>query len=556
MLFLTTVLALFPVVLAIFSILLFDVAMVGRSGETLVGVMALTLVAVAFMTAFAYLRSQALRHLADSLDIRLGEAAIEARSHAGNPDGSLAEDMQITQALDAMRRALSCQGASAALDLAALIPLLIVMIFLSAWLALTLLLGVLIMASLLYRAARRIRAANRMLLPMLSDRHVVTESHRRHSELVRGLGMRPDVVMARRRSTRRFAVLEQQISDVETVNILVQDTMAVIMFILLMIIGAWLAMTDKASPGVVLAAAILGWRSLAPLVRVSEYLKPLVDGHDAFRNLGRLLDAVSVRVDRTALPSPSSTLSVEQLAVAPPGTRTVVLRDAAFRLSAGDVLGIIGMSGSGKSSLLKALANIWPTVAGKIRLDDAALDQWQPDQLARHIGYMPQTLDLFSGTIAQNISRFDPAATAEAVIAAGAAAKIHDMIVRLPQGYETSIGEDGVTLSVAQRQLLALARALYRDPFLVLLDEPATHLDGRGQQALSQAIADAKARGAIIVIVGNASATVDVAEQIMVLRDGAVQDFGPKQDVRQRLLEGRNPPRSQEASRPSADAKE
>lgn len=556
LLFLTAVLAMLPVALAIFCILLFDVTMVGRSAETLIGVTALTLVALAFMTAFSYLRSRALDHLADGLDIRLGEAAIEARSRAGNPDGSLAEDMQISHALDSLRRALASRGMPAMLDMAAFIPLLVVMIFLSVWLALALFLGGLLMTVMLYRTAKHVRSANRVLLPMLSDRHVNTENHRRHTELVRGLGMRPEVVMARRRSARRYAILEQQISRVEGVNAMSQETLALVMFVLLMVIGAWLAILDRASPGVVLAAGILGWRSLLPLVRVSESLKLLVEGHDAFRNLGRLLDATPFPAGKTVLPSPAASLGVEQVTLAPPGTRTVVLRDASFRLTAGDVLGIIGVSGSGKSSLLRALANIWPVVAGKIRIDDAALDQWPPDQLAQHIGYMPQTIDLFNGTIAQNIARFDPQATADDVIAAASAANIHEMIVRLPQGYETGVGEDGVTLSVAQRQLLALARALYRDPFLVLLDEPATHLDGRGQQALSQAIANAKARGAIIIIVGNASATVDVAEQIMVLRDGAVQDFGPKQDVRQRLLDGRKPAPSPRVSVPPSDGEE
>ncbi|WP_145198774.1 type I secretion system permease/ATPase [Sphingobium sp. B2] len=556
LLLLSGALALLPVILAIFAILVFDVTMVGRSAESLLGVVALTIVALVFMTAFAYMRAHILMQFANGLDIRLGKATIEARSRFTAPDGSLAEDMQITYALDRLRRAIAGNGVSGLLDIGAFVPLLIVMIILSGWMALGLFVGGVVMAALLYRAWRRILGVMVDLLPALGERHVMAETHRRHADLVRALGMRSDVVMARRRSARRYAMLDQQIYQIETASVIGGQAMMIAMFVILTAIGAWLAIADKASPGVVLAAAVLGMGALRPFVTVAGHLQELAEGREAWRNLRQLLDIGPWPDRKLSLPAPTQSLSVENVAVGPPGTRTIVIRDVSLKLGAGTVLGVIGMAGAGKSSLLRALAGIWPAVAGKVRIDDAALDQWSDDELTRHIGYLPQTIDLFSGTIAENIARFAPSATSEEVIAAATAANAHDMIVRMPQGYATPVGEEGVKLSVAQRQRVALARALYGDPFLILLDEPATHLDGKGQQALGQTIVAARARGAIVVIVGNASATVDVADYIMVLRDGAMQDFGPKQDVRQRLLEGRKPVQAAQEQTPPKGGEE
>lgn len=539
--FLTLALALLPVALALFCILVFDVAMVGRSGESLLGILLLTMATLAFMTAFAYLRARILMQFATALDIRLGHAAIEARSRFTAADGGLAEDMLISHMLDGLRRAISGRGASALLDLGTIIPLLIVTAILSGWMALTLFIAFIVVGALLLRAWRRARVGTDALLSAVGSRHVTTETHRRHAELIRALGMRPDIVLSRRRVARRVALLDQAFGRQETTGTIIGQGLVDAAFVILIVVGAWLAIDDKASAGVVIAAAVIGTRAMAPLVTLNGHLQELADGLQAWRCLNRLITLAPAEIHKLSLPAPTASVVVEQIAVAPPDTRTVVLRDVSFDISAGAVLGVIGMTGSGKSSLLRAMAGIWPVLTGKIRIDDAALDQWPDDQITRHIGYLPQTIDLFSGTIAENIARFAPDATSEAVVAAAIAAHAHDMIVRLPQGYATQVGEEGVRLSVAQRQRVALARALYGDPFLLLLDEPATHLDGRGQQALGSAIVAAKARGAVIIMVGNAAATVDIADYIMVLRDGGMQDFGPKQDVRQRLLEGRKP---------------
>jgi ATP-binding cassette subfamily C protein len=228
-----------------------------------------------------------------------------------------------------------------------------------------------------------------------------------------------------------------------------------------------------------------------------------------------------------------------------------VLQGVSAKLVAGDGLGIIGPSASGKSCLARTLVGVWPAARGTVRLDGAALDQWDPERLGAHIGYLPQDIELFDGTIGQNIGRFDPQAPAQAVIAAATAAGAHDMILRLPQGYDTPVGEAGFKLSAGQRQRIALARALYGDPFLVVLDEPNSNLDAEGENALNGAMRSVRARGGILIVIAHRPSALAPVDQVMVLRNGQVHAFGPKETVLKQVLQqpaGPQPPAAQQPS--------
>lgn len=207
------------------------------------------------------------------------------------------------------------------------------------------------------------------------------------------------------------------------------------------------------------------------------------------------------------------------------------MQDVAFSLKGGDGLGIIGPSASGKSSLARLMVGVWQPVRGKVRLDRAALDQWSPEALGQHIGYLPQNVELFDGTIAENISRFQAEADADAIIAAARSAGVHQLIVSLPEGYETSIGEAGASLSAGQRQRVALARALYRDPFLVVLDEPNSNLDSEGEEALTVAILGVRSRGGIAVVIAHRASALAAVDKVLVLNQGRQLAFGPKDEV-------------------------
>jgi ATP-binding cassette subfamily C protein len=214
-----------------------------------------------------------------------------------------------------------------------------------------------------------------------------------------------------------------------------------------------------------------------------------------------------------------------------------VVQDTSFILRAGQGLGVIGPSASGKSSLARGIVGVWLPARGKVRLDGAALEQWPGESLGPHVGYLPQDIELFDGSVARNISRFDPDADSEAVIAAAEAACVHDLIVRLPDGYETRVGEGGVAISAGQRQRIALARALYGNPFLIVLDEPNSNLDAEGDEALTRAILAARARGAIVIVIAHRPSALLGVDLLLAMANGRVQAFGPKEEVLQKVLD-------------------
>ena len=256
-----------------------------------------------------------------------------------------------------------------------------------------------------------------------------------------------------------------------------------------------------------------------------------------------LLAVVPPESERMPLQPPHKSLVVENANVVPPGAQKPVVRDASLTLHAGSGLGVIGPAASGKSSLARMLVGYWAPTHGKVCLDGASLDQWPPDTLGRHIGYLPQDVELLSGTVAQNISRFEPMAAPEAVRAAAAAAGVHEMIVSLPDGYGTQIGERGAVLSAGQAQRIALARALYRDPFLVVLDEPNSNLDAEGEAALTQAILGVRARRGIVIVIAHRPSAIAGVDLLLAMKEGRAVAFGPKDEVLAKVLQREQPPR-------------
>src|SRR5580704_991171 len=244
------------------------------------------------------------------------------------------------------------------------------------------------------------------------------------------------------------------------------------------------------------------------------------------------------------LQPPQRTLIVQNGAVTGPGGSKVICQDINFTLPGGKALGVIGPTASGKSSLARMLVGVWSPLRGTVRLDGATLDQWSPETLGRHVGYLPQDVELFPGNVAQNIARFEDPPNPEAVLAAAQAAGVHDLIVNLPDGYETKVGERGSALSAGQAQRIALARALYRDPFLVVLDEPNSNLDAEGDEALTRAILGLRARGAIAVVVAHRPSAIAGVDYILVMAKGRQQQFGPKEEVLNRVIQPTPPPRA------------
>lgn len=359
------------------------------------------------------------------------------------------------------------------------------------------------------------------------------EADRAAGEAVRALGMRK--AMLDRQLQRRHELITAQ-----TQTIWVQSAYGsasrfwrLLLQSMVLAVGAYLAIERQITPGALIGASILAARALAPLEQVVAGWRQIEQARVAFKNLTELIDKSPAEPPRTALPAPRGELRFERVAVRVPEANRLALAQISFELPAGQALGIVGPSGAGKSTLARVAVGALAPDGGVVRLDGANLADWDPDTRGRHVGYLPQDVSLLAGTVGENIRRFAPQ-TPEAdalTVAAAQAAGAHEMILRLPKAYDTVLGPRGRGLSLGQAQRVALARALYSDPVLLVLDEPNAHLDADGETALLQAITHAKARGATVVTIAHRTGVIGVMDRVMVLRDGAIDQFGPRDEV-------------------------
>ncbi|GLQ11240.1 hypothetical protein GCM10007913_31720 [Devosia yakushimensis] len=296
-------------------------------------------------------------------------------------------------------------------------------------------------------------------------------------------------------------------------------------------LGAWLVISQEVTPGVMIAASILVSRALAPIEQAIGQWRNFVAARQSVGRLSRVLEHMQDEAPGTDLPLPKNTLQVIHVHAAAPGTTSPLLQDINFALKAGDGLGIIGLSGSGKTSLVRVLTGVWSHIRGEVRLDGSTYGQWSAARLGTAIGYLPQTVDLFDGTIAENIARFDPNADSRDVLEAAQLAGVHKLVTKFTDGFDTRVGSGGIELSAGQRQRIGLARALYRSPFLIVLDEPNSNLDGDGEAALHAAIAAIRAKGSIVIIVAHRASAISSIDLLLLLQDGRQVRFGPRQQV-------------------------
>jgi ATP-binding cassette subfamily C exporter for protease/lipase len=354
----------------------------------------------------------------------------------------------------------------------------------------------------------------------------------RNAEVVESMGMLRNTQKRWLERQREFLGLQAQASasagGYQAVSKLLQTTLGSG----LLGLGCWLLLHDRLNggAGMMIVASILGGRMLAPLVQVVSQWQTVVNVRDAWTRLDSLLTAVPLRPESMALPAPRGALQVEQLIAGAPGNPAPILRGVQFALAPGEVLAVVGPSAAGKTTLARLLVGLWPAQGGKVRLDGADVYTWDKGELGVHLGYLPQGVELFEGTLAENIARFAQVEQHK-VEAAARAVGIHDFILSLPQGYESEVGPQGARLSGGQRQRVALARALYGDPVLVVLDEPNSSLDEEGDAALARAIQEAKARGTTFVVMTHRTSVLGVTDKMLVLRDGQQVTFGPRDEV-------------------------
>ena len=369
-----------------------------------------------------------------------------------------------------------------------------------------------------------------------SRREAFAESSRRNAEVLQAMSMSERMADAWALMNADQLQSQQRASDVAGALGALSKVLRMMLQSAVLGLGAYLVIQQQATAGVIIAAAILTSRALAPVELAIAHWKGFVAARQSWQRLKEALGALPARPALLHLPSASKSLSVEAVSVVPPGSQTVIVKDVSFRLEAGQALGVIGPSASGKSTLARSLVGAWAAAKGKVRLDDAALEQWPFELLGAQIGYLPQTVELFDETIALNIARFDREAEAARIIEAATAAGVHELVQRMPDGYQTRIGEGGAALSAGQRQRIGLARALYGNPFLVVLDEPNSNLDADGDAALTEAILRVRARGGIVIVIAHRPSALAAVDLVLVLADGKVQTLGPKEEVMARAL--------------------
>jgi ATP-binding cassette subfamily C protein EexD len=352
----------------------------------------------------------------------------------------------------------------------------------------------------------------------------------RNAEVIESMGMLGNVRHMWASQGDEVQGLQTEASNLAGILTSFSKAFRVILQSLILGMGAYLAVKQEITPGLMIAGSLLLGRALAPIDQMVGAWTGFVNARSQYARLNSLLEKIPEQEEKMELPSPVGAISANAIVVAPPGTRTPVLTNINFELAAGETMGVIGPSAAGKSTLARALLGIWPTMNGSVRLDGADIFAWDRELLGPHIGYLPQDIELFDGSISDNISRFS-GVDADKVVAAAQLAGVHEMILKLPQGYDTVIGGDGGMLSGGQRQRVGLARALYGNPKFIVLDEPNSNLDEQGDKALSQALDLLKGKGVTIVVIAHRPQILRKVDKILVLANGAMADFGPRDDV-------------------------
>lgn len=514
-----------------FMLQVYDRVIPGRSVPTLVGLAVFAGTLFVFQGALELIRSRLLVRIGMALDARLSRQVYAALMRLPLRTKLAGDGLQSLRDLDQVRSFMSSAGPTALFDLPCM-PLYLAICFLfHFWIGMTALAGVVILFSLTLLAEIRTREPARKANSQAAARNTLAEATRRNVEVLQAMGFGS-------RIAERWSGINADYLDTNATASDLAGTLGTISKILRMMlqsgilaIGAYLVIHQEATGGIMIASSIMMSRALAPVELAIAHWRGFVTARQAWARLTQLLVLLPETAISVSLPAPVSALSVESISVTPPGERRMVVQDATFALEKGVGLGIVGPSASGKSSLVRAIAGIWLPVRGTVRLDGATLDQWSPEELGNHVGYLPQDVQLFDGTIAENIARFEPQAPSDKILSAARAAGVHDLVIHLPEGYETRIGEAGSALSAGQRQRVALARALYGDPFLVILDEPNSNLDAEGEAALTEAIQRVRARGGVAIVVAHRPSALASLDQVLVMANGRIQAFGPKNEI-------------------------
>jgi ATP-binding cassette subfamily C protein PrsD len=513
----------------------YDRVLPSRSVPTLVGLTFLAGILFVFQGVLDLIRGRLLARIGSSLDQALSARIYDSTVRLPLRAGNRGDGLQPLRDLDNVRVFLSGLGPTALFDLPWMPVYLAICFAFHAAIGIAALVGATFLIALTLLTEYLTREPLKTATALAIARNGIAERSRRNAEVLLSMGMATQVERLWTKANSDYLAGQAQASDIAGAIGSLSRAFRLMLQSAVLGVGGYLVIKQEATAGVIIASSILTARALAPVDLAIANWKGFVAARQSWDRLAKLLALFPTQARLMPLPNPSRSLTVENASAAPPGDQRLVVQDVNLTLNAGNGLGIIGPSASGKSSLARVIVGVWQPARGKVRLDNAALDQWDSATLGRYIGYLPQDVELLAGSVAENIARFEPETDANSIIAAARAAGVHDMIVSLRDGYETQVGEQGTALSAGQQQRIALARALYRDPFLVVLDEPNSNLDAEGDEALSTAILGVRRRGGIVLVIAHRPSALAGVDLMLVMTGGRQQVFGPKDEVLHRF---------------------
>ncbi|MDR5865588.1 type I secretion system permease/ATPase [Halomonas koreensis] len=514
---------------AIYMLQVYDRVLSTQSGETLLMLTLLVIFLFAVMGMLELVRSRVLVRIGNLLDTLLSERLYRAMFRRS----LLVEGRQSSQPLDdlsTLRQFLSGNGLLAFFD-APWVPVYLGVLFLfHVWLGVFATIAGLVLLALALIGEK----VTHSLLSAAQREHIkareLAASNLRNAEVLHAMGMLPGILGRWSRRHHHFLSEQSRANDRGEALSSVSRVLRLLAQSLILGLGAWLVLSAEMTPGMMIAGAILMGRALAPIDRLIGTWKGFVSARGAYGRLDELLTTTPAEEACMSLPSPRGDVSLEDVAAAPPGGQVPSLRAIRLGVKAGEHVGVVGPSAAGKSTLARVILGIWPPLSGTVRLDGADITRWNREELGPFIGYLPQDIELFEGTVAENIARFGDV-DSDMVVAAARKAGVHDMVLAMPEGYDTVIGTGGGGLSGGQRQRIALARALYGAPVLVVLDEPNASLDDRGEHALRAAMVALKREGVTLFVISHRVSVLKGMDTLLVMRAGEVQMLGPREEV-------------------------
>jgi PrtD family type I secretion system ABC transporter len=516
---------------AFYMLQIYDRALTSGSVPTLLALSVLAVGLYLFQGTFDVIRSQILIRMGARLDRRIAPVAHQVAIDMPRFGFSTAEALERGRDVDMVRGFLGSQGPIALFDLPWMPVYLVFVYMLHPWLGGLTLAGAFVLTLLAIATELFTRRLSSSTHKAVIARNAVADSNTRNADVLKAMGFTSRAVTRFSRVNAEHLALQTRTNDISGTFGAFSRVLRMLLQSALLGLGAYLTIQGELSAGAIIACSVAATRALAPVDLAIGNWKNVVAARTAWSRLKETVVALQSAVEPMELPDPKATLKVEKITVAAPGSGRVLLSEVDFELKAGDALGVIGPSGGGKTTLVRALTGVWPTLRGSVRLDDVELTQWREDALGRNMGYLPQEVCLMDATIEENISRFDPSATARDIFEAATAAGVHEMIVRMPDGYQTQLGCQGISLSAGQRQRIGLARALYKNPFLVVMDEPNSNLDAEGELALTAAIAGITARGGVAIVVAHRPSALAAVEKVAVIQNGRMSAIGPKAEI-------------------------